>query len=47
MIETGEGVLMPYYSKKVPLPDVRTEKKKGGTVKKSALDSVKRGYEHA
>lgn len=47
MIETGEGVLMPYYSKKVPLPDVRTEKKKGGAVKKSALDSVKRGYEHA
>jgi hypothetical protein len=47
MIETGEGVLMPYYSKKVPLPDVRTEKKKGGAVKKSALDSVKRGYEYA
>jgi hypothetical protein len=47
MIETGEGVLMPYYSKKVPLPDVRTEKKKGGAVKKSALDSVKRGYKHA
>ncbi len=47
MIETGEGVLMPYYSKKVPLPDVRTEKKKGGAVKKSALDSLKRGYEYA
>lgn len=47
MIETGEGVLMPYYSKNVPMPDVRTEKKKGGAVKKSALDSVKRGYEYA
>jgi hypothetical protein len=47
MIETGEGVLMPYYSKNVPMPDVRTEKKKGGAVKKSALDSVKRGYKHA
>jgi hypothetical protein len=47
MIDTGEGVLMPYYSKNVPMPDVRTEKKKGGAVKKSALDSVKRGYEYA
>jgi hypothetical protein len=47
MIDTGEGVLMPYYSKNVPMPDVRTEKKKGGAVKKSALDSVKRGYKHA
>lgn len=33
MIETGEGVLMPWF-KKEGMPDVRTEKKKGGAVKK-------------
>jgi hypothetical protein len=31
MIETGEGVLMP-YSKKAPIPDVRTRKAEGGEV---------------
>lgn len=33
MIDTGEGVLMPWF-KKEGMPDVRTEKKKGGAVKK-------------
>ncbi len=32
MIDTGEGVLMPYF-KSTPLPDVRT-KKDGGLIKK-------------
>lgn len=32
MIETGEGELMPYF-KKTPMPDYRTEKKKGGSVR--------------
>lgn len=32
MIETGEGELMPYF-KKSPMPDYRTEKKKGGSVR--------------
>jgi hypothetical protein len=42
MIETGEGVLMPYYSKNVPMPDVRTEKKKGGAVRMSKnLNTIK------
>jgi hypothetical protein len=34
MVETGQGVLMPWYSKTKPMPDVRTEKKKGGAVRK-------------
>ena len=33
MIDTGEGVLMPWF-KKEGMPDLRTEKKKGGAVKK-------------
>lgn len=32
MIESGEGVLMPWF-KKEGIPDVRTQKKKGGEVK--------------
>lgn len=40
MIETGEGVLMPYF-KSTPLPDVRTQKKEGGEVK-SGLSVLKR-----
>ena len=39
MIEKGEGVLMPWF-KKEGMPDVRTEKKKGGAVKKSAKVKV-------
>jgi hypothetical protein len=31
MMETGQGVLLPWWSKK-PMPDYRTEKKKGGLV---------------
>jgi hypothetical protein len=31
MVETGRGELMPYF-KKAPMPDYRTEKKKGGLV---------------
>lgn len=31
MVETGRGELMPYF-KKTPMPDYRTEKKKGGLV---------------
>jgi hypothetical protein len=31
MVDTGEGVLMPYF-KDTPLPDVRTVKKEGGEV---------------
>ncbi len=33
MIETGEGILLPYF-KKEAMPDLRVEKKKGGAVKK-------------
>jgi len=33
MIETGQGLLMPYF-KKGAMPDLRVEKKKGGAVKK-------------
>jgi hypothetical protein len=33
MIETGEGLFMPWY-KKEGMPDLRTVKKKGGAVKK-------------
>jgi len=40
MIETGEGVLMPYF-KSTPIPDVRTQKKEGGEVK-SGLSVLKR-----
>ena len=39
MIETGEGVLMPWF-KKEGMPDYRTEKKKGGAVRKGALAAV-------
>ena len=39
MVETGEGVLMPYF-KGEGLPDYRTEKKKGGSVRKGALAAV-------
>jgi hypothetical protein len=35
MIETGEGMLMPWY-KKEGMPDLRTEKKKGGAVRKKS-----------
>lgn len=35
MMESGEGVLMPWY-KKEGMPDLRTEKKKGGAVRKAA-----------
>jgi hypothetical protein len=31
MMETGQGVLLPWWSRK-PMPDYRTEKKKGGLV---------------
>jgi hypothetical protein len=36
MVETGEGVLMPYF-KSEAMPDVRTKKKKGGSVKLGGL----------
>lgn len=35
MMESGEGVLMPWY-KKEGMPDLRTKKKKGGAVRKAA-----------
>jgi hypothetical protein len=40
MIEKGEGVLMPWF-KKEGMPDVRTEKKKGGAVKMQAGGAIK------
>jgi hypothetical protein len=40
MIEKGEGVLMPWF-KKEGMPDVRTEKKKGGAVKKATGGAIK------
>ena len=40
MIESGEGVLMPYF-KSTPMPDYRVEKKEGGAVE-SGLSVLKR-----
>lgn len=47
MIETGEGVLMPFYAsnKRPQLPDVRSEKKKGGAV--GGLSALEREYDYA
>jgi len=47
MVETGEGVLMPFYAsnKRPQLPDVRSEKKKGGAV--GGLSALEREYDYA
>jgi hypothetical protein len=44
MIDTGQGVLMPWY-KKEGMPDVRSEKKKGGAV--GGLSALEREYDYA
>jgi hypothetical protein len=44
MIETGQGVLMPWW-KKEGMPDLRSEKKKGGAV--GGLSALEREYDYA
>jgi len=41
MIDTGQGVLMPYF-KSEAMPDVRTMKKKGGAVKLGGLSALRK-----
>jgi hypothetical protein len=43
MVETGEGVLMPYF-KSEAMPDVRTKKKKGGLVKLGGLSVLRKKH---
>jgi len=43
MVETGEGVLMPYF-KSEAMPDVRTKKKQGGLVKLGGLSVLRKKH---
>ena len=43
MIDTGQGVLMPYF-KSEAMPDVRTMKKKGGAVKLGGLSVLRKKH---